>query len=69
MGESDKHSCKLCGHETYEIYAYPHGIPEIIPFMAYKEKSWCEGKWLNTELRICPKCGHIQGEVLESGER
>lgn len=64
MSGSDKHQCNLCGHETYEIYAYPHGIPEIIPFMAYKEKSWCEGKWLNIELRICPKCGHVQGKIL-----
>lgn len=66
MGGSDKHQCKLCGHETYEIYAYPHGISEIIPFMAYMKKSSCEGKWLNTELRICPKCGHVQGEVFEN---
>lgn len=66
MDGSDKYQCKLCGHETYGIYAYPHGIPEIIPFMAYKKKSWCEGKWLNIELRICPKCGHVQGEVLEN---
>ena len=64
MGSSDKHQCKLCGHETYEIFAYPHEIPEIIPFLAYKKKSSWEGKWLNIELRICPKCGHVQGEIL-----
>lgn len=64
MGGSDKHQCMLCGDETYEIFAYPHGIPEVIPFMAYKEKSSWEGKWLRIELRICPKCGHVQGEIL-----
>ena len=58
-------NCKLCGHETYEIFAYPHGILEVVPFMAYKKKSSFEGKWLPIELRICPKCGHVQGEIVE----
>lgn len=66
MGSSDKHAYKLCENETYEIIAYPHGIPEVVPFMAYKKYSW-EGKWVGLELRLCPKCGHVQGEVLENG--
>ena len=66
MSGSDKHACKLCGNETYEIFAYPHGIPEVVPFMAYKKKSSWEGKWLHIELRICPKCGHVQGEMLDN---
>lgn len=66
MSVSDKHRCKLCGNETYEIFAYPHTVPEVIPFKAYK-KTTTEGEWLDIDLRICPKCGHVQGEVLENG--
>ena len=66
MSSSDKHQCKLCGHETHEIFAYPHEIPEIISFKAYKKRTDIEGKWVGIDLRICPKCGHIQGEVLEN---
>lgn len=58
--------CKLCGHETYEIFAYPHGISEVIPFMAHEKKTSWTGKWVGIVLRICPKCGHVQGEVLEN---
>lgn len=68
MSGSNKHSCKLCGNETYEIFAYPHTIPEVIPFRAYRERAVIEPKGLDVELRICPKCGHIQGEVLKNGE-
>lgn len=39
MSGSDKHCCKLCGNETYEILAYPHTIPEVIPFRAYKKRT------------------------------
>lgn len=67
MSGSDKRCCKLCGNETYAIFAYPRTIPEVILFKAYK-KTVVEGEWLDVELRICPNCGHIQGEVLENGE-
>lgn len=66
MSGSDKHACKLCGNETYEIFAYPSGIPEVVPFMAYMKKSSWEGKWLHINLRLCPKCGHVQGEAFEN---
>lgn len=71
MGGSNKHQCKLCGNETYKIYAYPHTVPEVIPFKAYK-KTDTEGDYTivdvnDIDLRICPKCGHVQGEVLENG--
>lgn len=59
MSNSDKHCCKLCGNKTYEIFAYPHSIPEVIPFKIHED-----GKWKDVELRICPKCGHIQGEIF-----
>lgn len=67
MGGSNKHQCKLCGNETYEIFVYPHTVPEIFPFRAYKQRSVIEGEWLGINLRICPKCGHVQGEVPENG--
>ena len=68
MSVSDKHRCKLCGNETYRIFAYPHTIPEIIPFKAYMKKTSTEGEWLDIDLRVCPKCGHVQGEMLANGE-
>lgn len=64
MSGSDKHTCKLCGNETYEIFAYPHEIPEVVPFIAYMKISSWEGKWLYIELRLCPRRGHVQGEIL-----
>lgn len=64
MSNSDKHCCKLCGNKTYEIFAYPHAVPEVFPFKAYKKRTVIEGEWLDVELRICPKCGHVQGEIL-----
>lgn len=64
-------NCKLCGHETYEIFAYPHGIPEIIPFKASDDEKLYEigtatfygSTWLDVNLYICPKCGSVFGEV------
>ena len=69
MSGSNKHSCKLCGDETYEIFAYSRTIPGVIPFRAYGERAVIEPKGLAVELRICPNCGYIQGEVLKNGER
>ena len=31
-------NCKLCESEMYPIYAYPHDIPEVIPFRAYVDE-------------------------------
>lgn len=53
------------------IYAYPHEIPEVIPFKAtVKGITYINGtepghyvKWSDVNLYICPKCGSVFGEV------
>lgn len=68
MSGSNKHQCRLCGNETYEIFAHSRTVPEVISFRAYRRLSAFQLKGLDIELRICPNCGHIQGEVLGNGE-
>lgn len=65
-------NCKLCETKMLPLYAYPHGIPEVIPFKSHeriqKPMAWGEPGsylvWRDVNLYICPKCGHVQGEVL-----
>ena len=52
--------CKLCETEMYPIYAYPHDVPEVIPF-----KVFYDDEWRDVELYICPKCGSVFGKVNE----
>lgn len=67
-------NCKLCESEMYPLYAYPHDIPEVIPFRASVDEelfkvgtaTFYGSTWLDVNLYICPKCGHVQGEVLEN---
>lgn len=58
MSDSDKHCCKLCGAMTLPIFAYPHTIPEVIPF-----KIDSGDGWIDVQIRVCPRCGYIQGEI------
>lgn len=53
--------CKLCKAEMYPIYAYPHDILEVIPFVAFHYY-----KWRDVEIYICPKCGSVFGKVIEN---
>lgn len=53
-------NCKLCEASMYPIYAYPHDIPEVIPF-----KVFYDYEWRDVELYICPKCGSVFGKVIE----
>ena len=63
--------CKLCEAEMLPLYAYPHSIPEVIPFRAaVDEYAYSVGSsdlyhtsWKNVTLYICPKCGSVFGEV------
>lgn len=70
--------CKLCETEMLPLYAYPHDIPEIIPFKAsiipfkasvdeelYKVglATFYGSTWLDVNLYICPKCGSVFGKV------
>lgn len=58
-------NCKLCETEMYPIYAYPHDIPEVIPFKASKVglATFYGSTWLDVNLYICPKCGSVFGKV------
>lgn len=60
MHDSDKHCCKLCGAKTLPVYGYSMQLPFVIEFKACNKE---EGGWIDLELRVCPKCGHIQGEI------
>lgn len=51
-------NCKLCETEMHPIYAYPHNIPEVIPFKAFYDH-----EWRDVEIYICPKCGSVFGKV------
>ena len=55
-------NCKLCETEMYPIYAYPHDIPEVIPFKV-RSATFYWSTWLDINLYICPKCGSVFGEV------
>ena len=55
-------NCKLCETEMYPIYAYPHDIPEVIPFKVGLA-TFYGSTWLDINLYICPKCGSVFGEV------
>ena len=57
-------NCKLCETEMYPIYAYPHNIPEVIPF-----KVFYDYEWRDIELYICPKCGSVFGKVNDDDEQ
>ena len=68
-------NCKLCETEMIPIYAYPHTIPEVIPFVAahnipYRGPACVanayETDWIGIDLYICPKCGRVQGEAFEN---
>ena len=68
-------NCPDCETEMIPIYAYPHTIPEVIPFVAAHDAPYrgpaCvanayETNWIGIDLYICLKCGHVQGEVLEN---
>lgn len=65
-------NCKLCETEMIPIYAYPHTIPEVIPFVAAHKVPYrgpaCvanayETNWIGIDLYICPKCGSVFGKV------
>lgn len=64
-------NCKLCETKMLPLYAYPHEIPEVIPFRAPIDKAlysvgtatFYENRWLDVNLYICPKCGSVFGEV------
>lgn len=64
-------NCKLCETEMLPLYAYPHEIPEVIPFRASIDEAlynigtdtFYGRSWLNVNLYICPKCGSVFGEV------
>ena len=64
-------NCKLCEIKMLPLYAYPHDIPEVIPFRAaYDKYLYSVGSsdiygttWRNVDLYICPKCGSVFGEV------
>ena len=65
-------NCKLCETEMIPIYAYPHTIPEVIPFVAAHDVPYrgpaCvanayETNWIGIDLYICPKCGSVFGKV------
>lgn len=56
--------CKLCETEMYPIYAYPHNIPEGIPFKVFYDHAWRE-----VDLYICPKCGSVTGEMNVEQQR
>lgn len=63
--------CKLCETEMLPLYAYPHEIPEVIPFKAPVDEvlydagtgSLHVSQWLDVNICICPKCGSVFGEV------
>lgn len=60
MSSSDKDCCKLCGAKTLPLFAYPRDIPEVIPFRVYDGQ-----EWKGASVRLCPKCGYIQGVVYD----
>ena len=63
--------CKLCETEMLPLYAYPHDIPEVIPFRASVDEelykigtaTFYGSTWLDVNLYICPKCGSVFGKV------
>lgn len=66
-------NCPDCETEMLPIYAYPHTIPEVIPFAAAHDVPYrgpaCvadvyETNWIGIDLYICPKCGRVQGETF-----
>ena len=67
--------CKLCETEMLPLYAYPHNIPEVIPFRASVDEyaysvgssDFYQRSWKNVTLYICPRCGSVFGEV-ENGD-
>ena len=67
-------NCKLCESEMYSIYAYPHDIPEVIPFRAYVDEELYKvgsatiygSNWFDVNLYICPKCGSVFGKVIDN---
>ena len=66
--------CKLCETEILPLYACPHTIPEVIPFRASVDEKLYEvgsatfygSTWLDVNLYICPKCGHVRGGCLRN---
>lgn len=60
MHDSDKHCCKLCGAKTLPVYGYSMQLPSVVLLRAYNKE---DDKWLDIDFRVCPKCGHIQGEI------
>ena len=61
-------NCKLCDTEMLPLYAYPHTVPEVIPFKACK-KLILGYAWYDVKLYICPKCGSVFGEVNDDDEQ
>lgn len=68
--------CKLCEAEMLPLYAYPHDIPEVIPFRAYIDEelykvgtsTFYGSTWFDVNLYICPKCGSVFGEVKKNDQ-
>ena len=65
-------NCPDCETEMIPIYAYPHTIPEVIPFVAAHDVPYrgpaCvanayDTNWIGIDLYICPKCGSVFGKV------
>lgn len=62
MSNSDKHCCKLCGGMTSEIYVYP-GCSAVGPFAFTPFQVKENDQWKDVQIRVCPRCGYIQGEI------
>ena len=54
--------CERCGATMSDVYAYSTQIAYVIGFAAFDKNT---NKWQDVGLWMCPKCGHIQGEVCK----